>query len=302
MNYNAYLTHAINLDICNSCLLKCPRCARQNVTDDRLFGDNISLERMNKLSKLFHYLNFCGTYSDPIYHPNFKEILKLCISNNNDIVIYTNGHGKTDKWWKDVINICGDYKNIGWGFALDGLPKDSHIYRVGQDGEAVWERMKQFNSNGINVIWQYIVFKYNEADMEAAKKLAKDNNINIDFKASNRWEDDDELKPLSPQHYSSNDAIEFYPQCVHGQQGLAFFNVYDGFFSPCCKIHHPNTLNEMGITDDSLHIDNIKCVDDIILSEQWSNFFNVLQHDASKIPKECLMKCSVKANKIKIRI
>ena len=187
-------------------------------------------------------------------------------------------------------------------FALDGLPKDSHIYRVGQDGEAVWERMKQFNSNGINVIWQYIVFKYNEADMEAAKKLAKDNNINIDFKASNRWEDDDELKPLSPQHYSSNDAIEFYPQCVHGQQGLAFFNVYDGFFSPCCKIHHPNTLNEMGITDDSLHIDNIKCVDDIILSEQWSNFFNVLQHDASKIPKECLMKCSVKANKIKIRI
>ena len=109
MNYNAYLTHAINLDICNSCLLKCPRCARQNVTDDRLFGDNISLERMNKLSKLFHYLNFCGTYSDPIYHPNFKEILKLCISNNNDIVIYTNGHGKTDKWWKDVIDICRDY-------------------------------------------------------------------------------------------------------------------------------------------------------------------------------------------------
>ena len=48
-------------------------------------------------------------------------------------------------------------KNAKWIFGLDGLPKDSHKYRVNQDGNKLYEMMKLGVSMGIFVSWQYIV-------------------------------------------------------------------------------------------------------------------------------------------------
>ena len=31
---------------------------------------------------------------------------------------------------------------VVWYFALDGLPEESHKYRINQDGRQVWEVMK----------------------------------------------------------------------------------------------------------------------------------------------------------------
>ena len=83
-----------------------------------------------------------------------------------------------------------------WIFGLDGLPKDSHKYRVNQNGNLVWEQMKIGAKNGNEIMWQYIVFSYNENDIEEAKSMAKDNNIIFRLIESSRWfGEDDSLRP-----------------------------------------------------------------------------------------------------------
>jgi hypothetical protein len=45
-------------------------------------------------------------------------------------------------------------------------------------------------------VWQCIRFKYNENDIEEAKKMATDNGINFIVVESSRWlTDDDPFKP-----------------------------------------------------------------------------------------------------------
>ena len=40
---------------------------------------------------------------------------------------------------------------------------------------------------GIKIIWQYIVFNYNENDIDTAKIMAIDNNIEFKLSLSSRW-------------------------------------------------------------------------------------------------------------------
>jgi hypothetical protein len=87
-----------------------------------------------------------------------------------------------------------------WIFGIDGLPKDSHVHRVNQNGEAVFEKMVEGAKLGNNILWQYIVFKYNENDIEEATQLARDNNIKFVLLESSRWlGEDDPLRPS--KHY-----------------------------------------------------------------------------------------------------
>jgi hypothetical protein len=49
---------------------------------------------------------------------------------------------------------------------------------------------------GNNICWQYIVFSYNEDNIDEAKAMAEDNGINFMLLESSRWySEDDALKP-----------------------------------------------------------------------------------------------------------
>lgn len=98
-------------------------------------------------------------------------------------------------------------KNIEWVFAIDGLPKDSHKYRVNQDGEKLFDIMLKCASFGVSTTWQYIVFNYNQKDVEHCKKIAKEHNIKFMQIDSGRW-GTDALKSLQPdKNYSSVDGV-----------------------------------------------------------------------------------------------
>ena len=63
--------------------------------------------------------------------------------------------------------------NATWYFGLDGLPEESHKYRVNQDGVKLFEVMKMAVDMGMNVVWQYLVFDYNKDHIKEAKSLSK---------------------------------------------------------------------------------------------------------------------------------
>lgn len=160
-------------------------------------GSDISLESMSKISNSFRNILFCGQMGDPIYHPKFLQILEICKKNN--VTISTNGHGKSIDWWGQAAFISSKQS---WIFGLDGLPNESHLYRIGQDGESVFSTMKYLASLGCNITWQYIVFKYNQNSISEARKLADDNNINFVLIESSRW--DEPYDRYKPDFYYKN--------------------------------------------------------------------------------------------------
>jgi len=158
-------------------------------------GKDISLDSMQKISKAFENILFCGQMGDPIYHPQFHQILEICKDNN--VQVSTAGQGKSIDWWEEALFIS---RNVHWTFGLDGLPHQSCQYRIGQDGEKVFEVMKRLAKLGASVEWQYIVFKYNQDSIDEARSLAKDHNIHFTLVESSRWDYPyDKYKP--DKHY-----------------------------------------------------------------------------------------------------
>ena len=180
---------SINLDITHRCTLECPKCLRRSVPTNNL-GD-LSLDSFKKIISHFEQIEFCGQISDPIFHPQFIEFLKL--TNNKRVFVHTAASHKPMDWYRDAFLAN---KNATWEFGIDGLPQDSHKYRINQDGEYLFEVMKIGKSNGNDIRWQYIIFKYNENDIPEAIELARKYQIPLQVNKSSRWTGpDDPYKP-----------------------------------------------------------------------------------------------------------
>ena len=68
------------------------------------------------------------------------------------------------------------------------MPEESHKYRINQDGVFIYEMMKLGAEMGCNMVWQYIVFNYNQDHIEQARQMAKDDGIEFKLSFSARWE------------------------------------------------------------------------------------------------------------------
>jgi MoaA/NifB/PqqE/SkfB family radical SAM enzyme len=180
---------SINLDITYRCTLECPKCLRRSVPTNNL-GD-LSLESFNKIISHFDQIEFCGQISDPIFHPQFIEFLKL--TTNKRVFVHTAASHKSMDWYMDAFSAN---KNAIWEFGIDGLPQDSHKYRINQNGEYLFKVMKAGVELGNDIRWQYIIFKYNENDITQAIGLAQRHKIPIHINKSSRWSSpDDPYKP-----------------------------------------------------------------------------------------------------------
>ena len=186
--------YGINLDISNRCTNRCPGCAREKFK--HVPGSDITLSDMEKITDFFEAITFCGQVSDPTLHPKFHELLAICIQKNRKVVVQTAVAVKPKIWWtKSFMMSMG--REVEWIFAIDGLPKDSNKYRVNQDGEKLYDIMLRCASFGVKTRWQYIVFNYNEKDVETCKSIADKHGIKFLQITSGRW-GTEVLKSLQP--------------------------------------------------------------------------------------------------------
>jgi len=185
----------LNLDVTYKCPLACPRCMRNNYKKDErpIGGHDLSMKDFEKLIKFFNFIDFCGQVSDPTAHPKFKDMLEILYERKIECRIHTAASHKSFDWYKEAFNANMDAK---WEFGLDGLPEESHKYRVNQDGEKLWEVMKWGAKNGNHIDWQWIFFKYNQDHWEEGQRLAEEYGINLTSVYSNRfWSKNDPLEP-----------------------------------------------------------------------------------------------------------
>lgn len=57
------------------------------------------------------------------------------------------------------------------------MPDTSFMYRKNQNSQLIFDAMMLGKSMGKNITWQFIVFGFNEHQIDVAKQIAKENNI-----------------------------------------------------------------------------------------------------------------------------
>tara|TARA_Y100000033_G_C2749223_1_gene112900 strand:- start:383 stop:1009 length:627 start_codon:yes stop_codon:yes gene_type:complete len=194
----------IHIDNNAKCTLECPKCIRQHLRkiNQPIPGHDLNVEDFIKLIDYFKGAVFCGQVSDPIFNPNLIEFLKICKEKNKYVDVHTAATSKKHKkeWYKKAFEANLDCE---WVFGIDGLPYQSFIYRINQDGEFLFEMAKLAKEVGVKtVIWQYIIFGYNENSIDQAKELATKYNIKLQLNYSARWNKNtyDPYKPKDKEH------------------------------------------------------------------------------------------------------
>ena len=199
------LKKEINLDITNKCSLKCPGCTRQKSYGGKnLPGSDIDIESWEKITDYFDRIHLCGQISDPTHHNDFFTFLKIAIRKNVSLVISVAASYRSQSWFTRAFLLTRN-RDVEWVFGIDGLPADSNKYRINQDGEKLYGIMKRCAALGNKATWQYIVFNYNENDIDTCMSMAR--SINVTFKKilSSRWNGIENLKPTLKSNYLTRD-------------------------------------------------------------------------------------------------
>jgi organic radical activating enzyme len=243
------MINGFNIELTNLCTLKCAGCSRtQFINMFPQHWKNHSIDINNLMNFLDcdltnTFISLCGTYGDPIYHPNFHNIISQFKSKGAILNIVTNGSYKTEKWWEKTGSLLDERDSVT--FSVDGLPENFTIYRVNGDWKSIEVGMKVIANSKCNSIWSYIPFNYNETDIDEARDLCNQLGITqFEVNYSDRWDNHTEhLMPVNSQKgpryngkqsWLANKKIEsITPKCADGRQ---HFITADGYYIPCCHI------------------------------------------------------------------
>ena len=179
-----------NMDLSHRCILRCPQCLRQKVEGLPRIKRSFDIGKPEFRKILNYYDNqitFCGQISDPIYHPDFLAFLEMMDGLGKGLRVATNGtntKGMDEKWWEKAYSY-GLGENC-WYFGVDGLDEKSELYRIGSNFKQVWETMKMGVQAGHPIVWQFIIFGYNEHEIEQAKEIAHKEGITLLLVKTNR--------------------------------------------------------------------------------------------------------------------
>jgi len=196
---NKFLTRTeINLDITHRCSLECPRCQRSKYKNSTVPGQDLPVKDFEKITDHFDHILFCGQYSDPVHHPEFLKFLEICKDKNVRVSVHNASSAKSQDWYIQAFQVNSEAR---WVFGIDGLPEQSHIYRVNQDGVKLFDIMKESKKYLTHrPIWQCIVFSYNQYDIEEIKKISQQEEITLNIMTSSRWRENDRLKPTLSEY------------------------------------------------------------------------------------------------------
>lgn len=169
------------LEITTYCNAACPQCPRNinggainpHLTLEHLSRDIIDRAFPEDLCNRLRQIFFCGSYGDPIMHPEFLDILWDFRSKapNLWLYIHTNGGVHDTSYWKEVATILHGHGQVD--FNIDGLEDTNHIYRQNTKFEKIINNARAFIEAGGRANWNFIVFEHNQHQVEQAKELSK---------------------------------------------------------------------------------------------------------------------------------
>jgi len=243
------VTISLHVEPTSRCTLGCPRCARTMMLEKfgkkSLQATDLNIDDFNNFLDIpVELINFCGTFGDPIYHRNFKKLIEVSKKKTNKIKITTNGSHRTKNWWQAILSTLGSNDNIV--FSIDGTPENFSKYRINGNWDSILVGINECVKSSVNVTWKYIPFSYNQNDIEYTKNLAIDLGVDeFQVEYSNRWENDDWLKPTDQKLIGQRDSIQYVfknqnkqnleidPLCKNQKE---HYISASGYYMPCCYV------------------------------------------------------------------
>lgn len=176
--YKSQDIRVVHMETTTKCNAACPMCLRTVCGGKANPYLPLTELRMSDIRSIFSEdfvrqlkrMYMCGNYGDPIIAQDTLEIFTYFREINPKIRLkmFTNGSARDQKWWGRLATVVDQVH-----FSIDGLEDSNHIYRRGTQFSKIMESAKAFIANGGNAIWDYIVFRHNEHQVEEAKALSE---------------------------------------------------------------------------------------------------------------------------------
>lgn len=170
----------IHLELTDKCNAHCPQCARNQLggpanpylPNRELSLNDIQIILPKETVLGLNYIYACGNYGDPIVGKETLEIfryLREC-HENLKLSMNTNASYQDEKWWSELASIIAGKGDVKFG--VDGLSDTNHLYRQGTNFEKIMANAQAFIDAGGKAIWEFIIFKHNEHQVDQARALA----------------------------------------------------------------------------------------------------------------------------------
>lgn len=212
--WNYVNTRYVHIELSNSCNAACPLCPRyvnrSLMVNPELELGSVSLTKFKEWFPLDFVQRsaewiFCGTNGDPMMAKDAYEIIEYVATNSKaKIQINTNGSMRTPEFWKklgDLLSQSVDEDPLGdpqfedphWGhhqknslygknvdrrryvvFSIDGMEDTNHIYRRNVNWKKLISNVKAYTSTSAESVWDFLIFKHNEHQIEDVKNFAKE--------------------------------------------------------------------------------------------------------------------------------
>jgi MoaA/NifB/PqqE/SkfB family radical SAM enzyme len=214
--------------------------------DRKIINQRFDQQLCQRLRQIF----FCGSYGDPIMHPEFLDILRDFRQKNPTLWLYvhTNGGVHDQDYWEEIANIMGGYGQIDFG--IDGIDDSLHLYRKNVKYKKVIENARHFINSGGRAQWNFIVFKHNQHQVEEVKKLGAEYGFfNVLIRKTGRFFDHRSIEEIKDWPVRGhNDSVEYTisPPTIEQYQNQSML------FLPTLKKQYANI-------DDYFNTTEIKC-------------------------------------------
>ena len=254
---------ALSIEPTTSCNLRCPECPSGLRAFSRPIGMlNPELNRrvIDELKSTLTYITYYFQ-GEPYLNPDFTNMVSYASKNSIYSTTSTNAHYLNDENCIKTIE-SGLNRLI---ISIDGITQDTYgKYRIGgkldkviEGTENIVKWKKKTGSNTPFIMWQFIVFKHNEHELDDIKKLAKE--VGVDHLAikSAQLYDFENKADLIPDN-------EKFSRYSKSSQGIRFKNklldhcwrmwhacviTWDGKIAPCC--FDKDASYQLGTLEDS---------------------------------------------------
>ena len=172
----------LHLELTTKCNAMCPMCnrnfkgkPRDDLPISELTVKDIKTLLEPEFLKKLKLISVCGVYGEPICDRDLKKILRYIYkcNPNVDIDIYTNGGLYDEEWWSDLAKIMKKHNGTVI-FGIDGVDETHSLHRRNTDFNTVIRNAKAYINAGGRAGWDFIVFKHNEHQVEAARKMSEE--------------------------------------------------------------------------------------------------------------------------------
>jgi len=174
--------------MCNALCLNCHRtygkdCDQVNplipnkvTVESNVFDNLLSSDTMSDIKEI----EFCGTIDDPLMHPRFLDIVDTIYKYkpNISITLHTNGSLRTEPFFKDLAISLKRFEHHQINWSIDGASQETNsMYRQKTEFDKILRNAKAFIDAGGKSVWQFLIFPWNEHEVEDAKRISEEYNF-----------------------------------------------------------------------------------------------------------------------------